>query len=271
MRHRAILPVLALTLCATLILIALAPTAGADVDFSDYERQVMMLVNQARWDNGQLPPLKANQELTDAARYHSQDMRDDDYFDHDSYNRVGGALEFERYWYERIQSYYSSSTLGENIAAGSSNPASVVNGWMGSPVHRDIILNTAYREIGIGYAAGGSWGHYWTQDFGSRSDVYPVVIKREFYLTFNRTVSLYVYGQGWATEMRFSNDGTNWSAWEPYSANKIWTLSEGEGTKTVYVEIKNGGGTVRSANDDIIFQEPASTIYLPLVVKNYRP
>jgi uncharacterized protein YkwD len=268
-RYRAILPVLALTLCATLILIALAPTAGADVDFSDYERQVMMLVNQARWANGQRPPLKANQELTDAARYHSQDMRDDDYFYHDSYNRVGGDLVFERHWDERVQSYYSGySALGEIIAAGSSTPASVMDLWMQSEDHRDKILSTDYRELGIGYAAGGIWGHYWTQDFGSRSDVYPVVINREVYFTFRRTVFLYVYGQGWATEMRFSNDGTNWSAWEPYSANKTWTLSEGEGTKTVYVEIKNGGGTVRSANDDITFQEPASTIYLPLAVKN---
>jgi uncharacterized protein YkwD len=268
MRYRAILPVLALTLCTTLILIASAPTAGAEVDFSDYERQVMILVNQARWENGQLPPLKANQDLTDAARYHSQDMRDDNYFEHDSYNRVGGDLVFERYWYERIQDYYSGA-LGETIAVGYSTPASVMDGWMNSPGHRAIILSTTYREIGIGYAAGGSWGHYWTQDFGSRSDVYPVVINRETHFTFSRTVSLYVYGQGWATEMRFSNDGTNWSAWEPYSANKTWTLSEGEGSKTVYAEIKNGGGTVLSASDDVTFQEPASTIHLPLVAKSY--
>lgn len=97
-----------------------------------------------------------------------------------------------------------------------------------------------------------------------------MVINREAYLTFNRTVSLYVYGQGWATEMRFSNDGTNWSAWEPYSANKTWTLSEGEGTQTVYAEIKNGEGTVLPyTNDEIIFQEPTSTIHLPIVVKNH--
>jgi uncharacterized protein YkwD len=113
MRYKAVFPVLTLTLCT--ILIASAPTAGADVDFSDYERQVMTLVNQARWDNGQLPPLKASQSLTNAARYHSQDMRDDDYFYHDSYNRVGGDLVFERSWNERVQSYYGGGVLGETI------------------------------------------------------------------------------------------------------------------------------------------------------------
>jgi uncharacterized protein YkwD len=113
MRYKAVFSVLTLTLCA--VLTASAPTAGADVDFSDYERQVMTLVNQARWDNGQLPPLKASQSLTNAARYHSQDMRDDNYVEHDSYNRVGGELVFERYWYERVQSYYGSGGLGETI------------------------------------------------------------------------------------------------------------------------------------------------------------
>jgi hypothetical protein len=61
------------------------------------------------------PPLKASQSLTNAARYHSQDMRDDNYVEHDSYNRVGGELVFERYWYERVQSYYGSGGLGETI------------------------------------------------------------------------------------------------------------------------------------------------------------
>ena len=34
--------------------------------------------------------------------------------------------------------------------------------------HRANILNCGYAEIGIGYATGGSYRYYWTQDFGTR-------------------------------------------------------------------------------------------------------
>jgi uncharacterized protein YkwD len=38
---------------------------------------------------------------------------------------------------------------------------------MNSAGHRANILNCGYREIGVGYATGGSYGTYWTQDFGT--------------------------------------------------------------------------------------------------------
>jgi uncharacterized protein YkwD len=37
---------------------------------------------------------------------------------------------------------------------------------MASPGHRANILNCTYRDIGVGYATGGSYGTYWTQTFG---------------------------------------------------------------------------------------------------------
>jgi len=41
--------------------------------------------------------------------------------------------------------------------------------WMNSPTHRAAILNATYRDIGVGYAYNpwSSYGHYWTQVFGS--------------------------------------------------------------------------------------------------------
>ena len=38
-----------------------------------YEHEVVELVNQKRWDNGQLPPLKRNSLLDLASRYHAKD------------------------------------------------------------------------------------------------------------------------------------------------------------------------------------------------------
>jgi uncharacterized protein YkwD len=47
--------------------------------------------------------------------------------------------------------------VGENIAWGegpSSTPASIVKAWMASPDHRENILDTAYKDVGIGLALG---------------------------------------------------------------------------------------------------------------------
>lgn len=51
--------------------------------------------------------------------------------------------------------------------------------------------------------------------------------------------------------MRFSNDGTNWSAWEDYATSKSWTLSSGRGTKTVFVQFRDLGANSVTASDTI--------------------
>ena len=53
-------------------------------------------------------------------------------------------------------------------------------------------------------------------------------------------------------EMRFSNDGSSWSAWETYANSKSWTLSSGDGSKTVYVQYRDGAGNVSAAVTDTI-------------------
>ena len=98
----------------------------------------------------------------------------------------------------------------------------------------------------------GPYYRYWTQNFGRRSAVYPVVINREAYETTIPQVALYMYGAGWATEMRFRNENGTWSNWQSYTPNVNWTLSSGNGTKTVNAEIRDGAGEVRSTSDTIM-------------------
>lgn len=223
---------------------------GVPSSNESYEQEVVELVNDERAARG-LPPLKHVALLDDAARYHATDMAADDYFKHDSYDRSGGDLVWTCDWAERVQSYYSgASYLAENIAAGYQTPASVMNGWMNSQGHRNNILSTSSREIGVGYYRGGSWGRYWVQDFGRRNNVYPVIIEGEAAETDSQTVSLYVYGEGWATQMRFRNEGEAWSDWIAYDTTHAWSLPCGLGTKTVEVEINNGSET-RSSTDRI--------------------
>jgi hypothetical protein len=99
----------------------------------------------------------------------------------------------------------------------------------------------------------GSFRHYWTQNFGRRSGAYPLVIARENYQATSCNIDLYVYGSGFATQMRFSNDGgASWSPWQAYASNVTWGLAGAAGgTATVHGQIRNGAGTVLSANDSI--------------------
>jgi uncharacterized protein YkwD len=64
---------------------------------------------------------------------------------------------------------YGWSTWGENIAGGSSTPASVVTGWLNSDGHCANLMNPAFVDLGVGYyhAPGSMWTHYWTQNFAA--------------------------------------------------------------------------------------------------------
>ncbi|WP_148631014.1 CAP domain-containing protein [Bacillus sp. E214] len=124
---------------------------------SNYATEVLRLVNQER-AKVNIAPLKNLNSLSKVAEVKSKDMRDNNYFNHTSptYGSPG----------EMVKKFNISFTmLGENIAAGQITPASVVNSWMNSPGHKANILDARYTHIGIGYAEGGSWKHYWTQLF----------------------------------------------------------------------------------------------------------
>jgi len=251
---------------------------GTAVTAATFEEQVLELVNQERWANGQLPPLKGNVLLDDAAETHSSNMAARDFFAHCD-------LDTKTSPWDRMEAagYTGWNYAAENIAAGYSTPAAVMAGWMNSAGHRANILSTSVREIGIGFvyqsgdagnirydagnciADGGNHGpfyNYWTQNFGRISSVMPLVINREAYEAIARQVDLYMYGEGWATHMRFRNENGNWSAWQPFQAKSSWQLSEGSGSKTVYAEIKDSSGTVRSASDSIQLNLPGPSLAL---------
>ena len=97
-----------------------------------YEQQVVELVNNERNTVG-LPPLKRNTDLDYAARFHSKDLLDDNYFEHNSYDRQGGNLVQVCEWSTRVSNFFTNwNNLGENIAWGYATPADVMQGWMNS-------------------------------------------------------------------------------------------------------------------------------------------
>lgn len=120
--------------------------------------QVLALVNDERAKAG-CGSLTTSSALQRAAQGHSADMAANDYFSHDSQDG--------RSFSDRIRAAgYTGGAIAENIAAGQATASAVMRSWMDSPGHRANILNCSYRHLGVGYAKGGSYGYYWTQDFG---------------------------------------------------------------------------------------------------------
>jgi uncharacterized protein YkwD len=130
-------------------------------------RATLCLLNVQRKKHG-LAALKENKQLDSASLGHSRDMVKKRYFEHGDF--VG---RIKKSGYLRGVTAYG---LGENIAWGSgpySTPRSIVNMWMHSPGHRANILNSGFKEIGIGIARGAPQpGQHdaatYTTDFGYR-------------------------------------------------------------------------------------------------------
>jgi hypothetical protein len=62
----------------------------------------------------------------------------------------------------------------------------------------------------------------------------------------------------YATQMRFSNDGAAWGAWEPYAAVRSgWSLAAGDGAKTVFAQYRDAGGNVLGRSDAIVLDTTA--------------
>lgn len=127
-------------------------------------QEIIDLTNQYRVEHNK-QPLVVDSALTDAAQLHSEDMAKQDFFSH-----VG--LDGSRSWHRAEAAGYESGMVGENIAAGYTTPASVVEGWIKSEGHRENLLDERFNEIGVGYfvleddMGEVNYTTYWTQVFG---------------------------------------------------------------------------------------------------------
>ncbi len=208
--------------------------------------RVVELTNKVRVQYG-LSPLQLHPALTRSAQWMAQDMVQHNYLRH--VDKLGRNID------PRLPDfgYHDYAEIGENIAGGQRKPEEVVADWMRSPGHRANLLNPTFREIGVAHITGErtKYKHYWVQDFGTRADSYPVVINNKAPETYDPTLHLYLYGAGWATHMRFSNDRIHWTEWTPFQAHCDWTVNTGYGNRTVYAEVR-GEGIVRRSMDTVL-------------------
>jgi len=130
-------------------LLAPGPAAAA----ASPEQQVASLINAERARAG-LPKLAMDTRLNAPAETWSSHLAKTKTFKHSTAS-----------WRLARINLYGWKSSGENIAAGFTSAAAVVDAWMHSAGHKANILAKAYKGIGVGYVAGGPYGHYWTVVF----------------------------------------------------------------------------------------------------------
>ena len=126
-------------------------------DPEEYVSEVVNLVNKERANVG-LPELKEDKRLDAVAQGHSEDMAENNFFDH---TNLQGKSPFDRLRDNNIR----FMAAGENIAWGHTSPEEVVEGWMESKGHRENILSENFGKIGVGIAESSYNTFYWTQVF----------------------------------------------------------------------------------------------------------
>jgi len=108
--------------------------------------QLFQMTNDERSKFG-LPVLTYNQKLATAAYNKGTDMFADQYWAH-------VAPDGTTPWNFILGAGYDYHYAGENLAKDFSSANSIVKAWMNSPSHRDNVVNTNFREMGIAVVTG---------------------------------------------------------------------------------------------------------------------
>jgi uncharacterized protein YkwD len=119
----------------------------------DYQASILCLLNAERHDRG-LVALGGDAQLAQAAAGHSENMRHLSYFEHTD---PDGTTFLQRITTTGYLQGTNTWLVGENLAWGSlllGTPRALVNAWMHSPPHRANVLESRYRDVGIGAVSG---------------------------------------------------------------------------------------------------------------------
>jgi uncharacterized protein YkwD len=138
---------------------ALAQDSGYAADGEEWA--FVELLNAYRGELG-LAPVTLNSELGAAAKYHSADMANNNYFDHYLFDGTDAGTNIQNFG-------YTGFPYAENIAAGMETAQEVLTGWQNSPEHNATMTNPQYTEVGIGraYNEASHYGWYWTATYGA--------------------------------------------------------------------------------------------------------
>lgn len=121
---------------------------GVASDISPAE--LLTITNEYRKENN-LPPLRLDSDLSQAATFKASDMFAKNYWAHIAPDGVTP-------WSFILNSGYEYLYAGENLARGYSTAPDVVKAWMESPTHRANMLSKDYSDVGFAIATGNLTG-----------------------------------------------------------------------------------------------------------------
>lgn len=140
---------------------AAMPSSMLDVE----ERLLLTRINDYRASRG-LTQLRVSYSLTRCAEWMSGDMAQKNYLNHVDSARRDPFARMAAF------SYGYKGSRGENLAAGYNDGERIFELWKGSPTHHKLMLDPAYRVVGIAraYDPNSQLRWYWAADFGSYVD-----------------------------------------------------------------------------------------------------
>ncbi len=143
-------PAIAFAATAAAIMGPGADPSAASSRVDAVERHVVWLINRERAHHG-APRVRRVRALSRAADRHSRDMLRGNFFAHSSRDGTPAVT--------RVLRYRRARRTGETLAylhGGSSGDQArrVVAMWMASPGHRAVLLDRAFRRIGIARRGG---------------------------------------------------------------------------------------------------------------------
>ena len=132
-------------------------TAASEQLKEGFEYQLFDVTNAARVVH-QLSLLTWDDSVRETAREHSLDMAKNNYFSH---TNLRGQSPFDR----MEEDHLVFTMAGENLAYGQNSSIFAHEGLMNSLGHRENILQTKYKYLGVGVAFNGKNHPYYTENF----------------------------------------------------------------------------------------------------------
>lgn len=151
---------------------------GSDPDSDpapdEVEALMLFLVNEARSEDrfcGEeffpaAPPVTWDDRIEESALVHSIDMAENQYFDHIAPDGSNAGVRL-------MDAGYQPDAWGENILVGLEDISVVLENWIESPSHCDVIMHPNLEQLGVGMARGNYQGRstlYWTMVMATESE-----------------------------------------------------------------------------------------------------